>query len=144
MHTAAIDDQWISFRLQQESYAQAIDRVKEVIEFTPPSPVPGAPETVLGVLNVRGEVITVVSGHQLLDAANQTPPEQQRILIIEGQDERFGVVVDAVEEIVRLSAERIEPTGHAPEQALLVGTARYAQRLLIMVDLTRCEEAIYP
>ncbi len=128
--------------MHQELYAQPIASVKEVIEYHPPAPVPGAPSSVEGVLNVRGEVITVVDGHRLLDTPAPADKADQRIVIVDGDDERFGVVVDSVEEIVSLPAEVIEPVEHSQDHTLMVGTARHADGLLILVDLLKGAAAV--
>jgi len=140
MSTPASAERWITFRLQQEQYAQRIADVKEVIDYQPPAPVPGAPGMVEGVLNVRGEVITVLSGHRLLDAQFEAESgrEGRRILILDAERERIGVVVDAVEAIVSLPGEAIESVAPALDQTLLLGTARHGERLLILVDLPAC------
>jgi len=135
MPTTALPEQWISFRLHRETYAQRIASVKEVIDYRTPVPVPGAPGGVEGVLNIRGEVITVISGHHLVEAPLPDEREALRIVIVEGTEERIGVVVDAVEEIVTLPSEAIEPVDDALRTTLMLGTARRQEQLLILVDL---------
>ena len=137
MQSATTENQWISFRVSDEIYAQPIATVKEVINYQPPAPVPGSPDQVEGVLNVRGEVITVISSHRLLGVVDDRhDPNERRILILDGDDERIGVVVNGVEEIVRIEPESIEVSEHSLDSGLVVGTARHQSLLLILLDLT--------
>ena len=52
--------QWVTFKLDNESYGINVMRVQEVLRYTEIAPVPGAPSYVLGIINLRGNVVTVI------------------------------------------------------------------------------------
>ena len=135
MHSSAATDQWISFKVGSETYAQPIAAVKEVIPYTPPVPVPGAPQSVDGILNVRGEVITVLCGLSLFVSGQREAADDGRIIILDTGRGHIGVSVDAVGEIVTLEDGVIETNEHSMSHELIVGTARHGDQLLILVDL---------
>lgn len=58
--------QWLCFQLGSETYAQRVGQVQEIRDYISPVPIPGAPDCVEGVLNVRGEIVTIVSGQSML------------------------------------------------------------------------------
>ena len=61
--------QWVTFRLENEKYGINVMRVQEVLRMTEIAPVPGAPEYVLGIINLRGNVVTVIdtANNQLME-----------------------------------------------------------------------------
>jgi purine-binding chemotaxis protein CheW len=56
--------QWVTFRLDNESYGINVMQVQEVLRYTEIAPVPGAPSYVLGIINLRGNVVTVIDTRQ--------------------------------------------------------------------------------
>ena len=52
--------QWVTFRLEGETYGINVMQVQEVLRYTEIAPVPGAPAYVLGIINLRGNVVTVI------------------------------------------------------------------------------------
>ena len=52
--------QWVTFQLENETYGINVMQVQEVLRYTEIAPVPGAPEYVLGIINLRGNVVTVI------------------------------------------------------------------------------------
>ena len=60
--TVAEDEvlQWVTFQLDRETYGINVMQVQEVLRYTEIAPVPGAPDYVLGIINLRGNVVTVI------------------------------------------------------------------------------------
>ena len=56
--------QWVTFRLDNETYGINVMQVQEVLRHTEIAPVPGAPSYVLGIINLRGNVVTVIDTRQ--------------------------------------------------------------------------------
>jgi len=52
--------QWVTFQLENETYGINVMQVQEVLRYTEIAPVPGAPDYVLGIINLRGNVVTVI------------------------------------------------------------------------------------
>ncbi|MEX2334534.1 MAG: chemotaxis protein CheW, partial [Pseudohongiella sp.] len=61
----------VSFTLGGETYAINAARVNEVLRYTEITPVPGAPAFILGIINLRGNVVTVINGRGVFGLANQ-------------------------------------------------------------------------
>lgn len=129
-------EQWISFTLGSEIYVHAIDTVREIIPYSRPVPVPGTAAEVEGVLNVRGEVVPILSGRTLLELGDEPPDEHWRIIILEIASGLTGLCVDAVREIVTFPAAAIEPNGQVIDGGLVKGTFKHGEALLIPLDLS--------
>lgn len=124
-----------SVRLGKTWFGVPISRILEIVGRTHPQPVPLAPKCVGGLVHYRGDVLTTVSLRQLLDL----PPleEPQDIIVLESAAGCFGVLVDAVGEVLNLNAADYEPnpsTLDARRRALFAGTYKLQGRLLIMLD----------
>ncbi|MES2263494.1 MAG: chemotaxis protein CheW [Pseudomonadota bacterium] len=91
---------YLTFRVQ-ETYALEIRRVREIIDYsgavTRP---PGLPSFLCGVLNLRQQMISIIDLRQLYGMAQAPQPDQRKVLVIEHGEERYGLLVDAMEDIV--------------------------------------------
>ena len=105
--------QYLTFMLGGETYAMGILSIKEIIEYGNITEVPRMPEFIRGVINLRGSVVPVIDlgarfGKQVTNITRRTC-----IVIIEvanGEETQdVGVMVDAVNEVLEISAGEIEP-----------------------------------
>lgn len=123
---------WLTFRLDETCYCLPVRQVREVAHFQPPEPVPGAPAVVSGIINQRGDVVTVLDGRALLGLAAQEATDDSRIMTLELEHEVVGVVVDQVQEIIELDSAEIEPPPEA--QRLILGTYQQGDSLLVALN----------
>ena len=108
-----VDDpvlQWVTFRLGDEIYGVNVMQVKEVLRYSEIAPVPGAPSFVLGIINLRGSVVTVMDTCQRFDIETGEISDSTRIMILEVDGHVIGILVDAVSEVVYLRQSEIEPS----------------------------------
>lgn len=132
--------QWVTFRLDNETYGINVMQVQEVLRHTEIAPVPGAPEYVLGIINLRGNVVTVIDTRQRFGLAPAPVTEQTRIVIIEADRQVLGILVDSVAEVVYLRQSEIETAPHVgtDEAARFIqGVCNKNDELLILVDLEK-------
>ncbi len=135
-----MNDQWVSFSLAGEKYAHPVASIKEVLLYQEPSPVPGAPSDVDGILNIRGEVLTVISARKLMDLPEDPQTEDSRIISIETDDGLCGVVVDNVEAIVGFEQAHIDPPPNPDTNGVIQGTIHREGELFIVANfLPHCE-----
>jgi purine-binding chemotaxis protein CheW len=131
---------WVTFRLEREKYGVNVMQVQEVLRITEIAPVPGAPGYVLGIINLRGNVVTVVDTRKRFGLAVKEPDDASRIVIIEVNGNVIGMLVDSVAEVVDLRKSEIEtaPNVGAEDTAKYIqGVASRDGELLIVVDLNR-------
>jgi purine-binding chemotaxis protein CheW len=82
--------------------------VQEVRRYTEIAPVPGAGHDVLGIVNLRGSVVTVVDARVRLSHEDAPITDETRIVIVEYSGEVIGLLVDQVSEVVYLRRSEIE------------------------------------
>lgn len=135
----------VSFTLDGETYAINAASVNEVLRYTEITPVPGAPAFILGIINLRGNVVTVINGRGVFGLPNHAVSEQSRIIVVDIEDFALGIVVDKVSAIVDLNAREIETppaTGDENGARFIQGVYNQDDELLILVDFSRVTELL--
>lgn len=132
--------QWVTFRLADEVYGINVMQVQEVLRVSEIAPVPGAPHYVLGIINLRGNVVTVIDTRIRLGLATTEVTDSTRIVIIEGAKHVVGILVDCVAEVVDLPMSELESApnvGNDESSKYIQGVASRDDELLILVDLNK-------
>lgn len=132
--------QWVTFRLDNETYGINVMQVQEVLRYSDIAPVPGAPSYVLGIINLRGNVVTVIDTRQRFGLMPGEVTDNTRIVIIESDRQVVGILVDSVSEVVYLRQSEIELTpnvGNEDSSKFIQGVCHKNNELLILVDLNR-------
>jgi len=131
---------WVTFRLENEKYGINVMQVQEVLRITEIAPVPGAPSYVLGIINLRGNVVTVIDTRSRFGLPSVETDDSSRVVIIESEEQVVGILVDSVAEVVDLDPSEIEtaPNVGTEESAKFIqGVASHDGELLILVDLNK-------
>ncbi|HFB64260.1 MAG TPA: chemotaxis protein CheW [Aeromonadales bacterium] len=132
--------QYVTFKLAKESYGINVMQVKEVLRYTEIAPVPGAPSYVLGIINLRGSVVTVIDTSQRFGLPTAEITDNTRIVIIEAEGHEIGILVEAVSEVVYLKQSEIETApnvGNDESSKFIQGVCNRNNELLILVDLNK-------
>jgi len=132
--------QWVTFRLEHEIYGVNVMQVKEVLRYSEIAPVPGAPSFVLGIIHLRGTVVTVIDTCQRFGLPSGEITDATRIMILEVEGHVIGILVDAVSEVVYLRQSEIEPSpsvGNDESSKFIQGVCHKNDILLILVDLDK-------
>src|SRR5919205_795777 len=132
--------QLVVFELGAELYAVDIARVHEIIRLQSITRVPRSPAYVEGVINLRGKVIPVVDLRRRFGLPVAEHTRATRIVVVEIGQQVVGIVVDAVSEVLRVTASLIEPPSPVVagvDSEYLEAIARLPERLLILLDLDR-------
>ena len=96
--------QWVTFQLEEETYGINVMQVREVLCYTEIAPVPGAPDYVLGIINLRGNVVTVIDTRSRFGLMQGEITDNTRIIVIESEHQVIGILVDSVAEVVYLNS----------------------------------------
>jgi purine-binding chemotaxis protein CheW len=132
--------QWVTFFLDNEKYGIKVMQVQEVLRMTEIAPVPGAPDYVLGIINLRGNVVTVIDTRKRFGLQEKDADDATRIVIIEAGDQVIGILVDSVAEVAELRASQIEATpnvGSDESSKFIQGVSSQNDQLLILVDVDK-------
>ena len=132
--------QWVTFKLAGEKYGVNVMQVREVLRYTEIAEVPGAPSYVLGIINLRGTVVSVVDTRNRFGLPSEEITDSTRIVIIETDQHVIGILVDSVAEVVYLRLSEIEtaPNVGTDESAKFIqGVTHKNDELLILIELDK-------
>ncbi len=139
----AMDDpilQWVTYQLEDETYGINVMQVQEVLRITEIAPVPGAPDYVLGIINLRGNVVTIIDTRKRFGLLPKEPDDLSRIIIVEVNGNVIGMLVDCVAEVVYLHQSEIDssPTVNNDDSSRFIqGVCTRDEKLLILVDVDK-------
>lgn len=132
--------QWVSFKLAGETYGVNVMQVQEVLRYTEIAPVPGAPQYVIGIVNLRGNVVTVIDARFRFGLPAGEVTDNTRIVILEADKHVIGILVDSVAEVVYLRQSEIETApnvGNEESARFIQGVCHKNNELLILIELDK-------
>lgn len=106
----------LEFSLAHERYAVETCHVREVHPLESLTPLPCTPTFVLGIVNLRGEIVSVLDLRKFFELAQTGLPDLNKVIVIESRDMMFGILADAI-----LGVRRIAPTEIQPALPTLTG-----------------------
>jgi len=131
---------WVTFELEKECYGISVSEVREVLRYTDIAPVPGSPDFVIGIINLRGNVVTVIDTRKRFGLGPNDISNSTRIIIIEIEEQEIGILVDSVAEVVDIYNRDIEAApnvGNEETSRYIEGVTSRDGKLLIVVDLNK-------
>lgn len=133
--------QLVIFTLADEAFGLPIERVESIIQTQAITVVPNAKPYVVGVTNLRGTVLPVIDLRRRFNLAAAQDTNEQRIVVVLYNDEKIGLRVDAVSQVLRLPAEAIEPppalVTAGVHSGYITGVAKVEDQLVILLDLEK-------
>jgi purine-binding chemotaxis protein CheW len=140
MHDDNAFTEFVTFAVAGQMFGLPIARVQDVFKPSRITRVPLADAEVAGVLNLRGRIVTAIDMRRRLDAGRREDGAQVMAIGIEARGESFGLLVDAVGEVLRLSDVAREPNPinlGGRLAALSDGVYRLEGQLLVVLDVDR-------
>lgn len=132
--------QWVTCQLEDEIYGVNVMQVQEVLRLTEIAPVPGAPDYVIGIINLRGNVVTVIDTRRRFGLSQTESDDSSRIIIIEVNENVIGMLVDSVAEVVYLHQSEIDTApnvGNDDSSRFIQGVCSRDEQLLILIDVNK-------
>jgi len=126
----------VVFKLGKEEYAIDIERVAEIIDMTPVTPVAQAPETVEGVVNIRGQIVTIGSLHRRLGISPLNGMDQ-KIIICDTPKGRMGFFVDGVSDVMGVRSSEVHEENGSESLFSHILHLEEGKRLVLLLDLAR-------
>jgi purine-binding chemotaxis protein CheW len=132
--------QWVSFMLGDETYAVDVMKTQEVLRPVEITPVAGSPHFVLGVINLRGKVVTVIDARRRFNLPPSESMSDARIILVEVKEQGVGILVDRVGEVVQVSESQIESAPRVANGEMpgnIQGVTTRGDELVVIVDLDK-------
>ena len=136
--------QYVTFSLGEELFGVEVTRTREIMSVTPVTKVPQTPSYLLGVINLRGQVVPVVDMRLKLGLPAGEETEDTCIIVVEvqvdGEPIVVGALADAVREVLELRRDQIEPAprlGTRLNTAFITGMGKVDEQFLILLNIDR-------
>jgi purine-binding chemotaxis protein CheW len=146
MSVASITEtgQYLTFRLDSETFALDISKVREVLDFSTVTKVPQTPDFMLGVINLRGNVVPVVDMRLKFGMSRTETTVNTCIIIVEieleGETAVIGALADSVQEVVELPPDQIEPPpkiGTRLKTQFIKGMGHHGAQFIIILEIDK-------
>ena len=128
----------VIFTLGKEYYAFYGHDIREIIPHEEISFVPGCPEHIIGIINVRGDIEAVVNLHKFLGLPNLETSKTSRIIIASKNQIRTGILVDSVEDVIEFPVKNIKPPIPTIDRSIrefaVGGETIYQQKYVTILD----------
>lgn len=126
--------QVVIFKLNDEQFAVETSKVQSINDMMEVTKVPKAPEYIKGLINLRGNVISLLDINLILKI-EKTENAQKNIIILEMQDELVGIAVDEVDEVLEINENNIEKNDEDKEKSYLKGVINLKNRIITLIDI---------
>jgi purine-binding chemotaxis protein CheW len=107
----AVTGEVLEFTLGNEHYALDITPVREIVEMTPITIIPRAPEHITGVINLRGEIVNILNLNSFLKLPNRPILPSQKIIVFmadAAKGNNVGIIVDNVSSVTEISTAQVD------------------------------------
>ena len=141
---SATNTQYLTFKLGEEVFALDVAEVREILDFTTVTKVPRTPDYMRGVINLRGSVVPVMDLRLKFDMTATEQTVNSCIIVVEmnfGSDQVvIGVLADAVQEVIDLEPEQIEPPpriGTKLNTEFILGMGKHNGSFMMILDIDK-------
>ncbi|MFW9875243.1 MAG: chemotaxis protein CheW [Candidatus Thorarchaeota archaeon] len=132
--------QLVSFKLGRETFAVYVNKVREIGKVEEITHVPNVPEFVEGVMGLRGQITTVINLRRKFRInGGNFDLEQSKIIVADVGENQIGIIVDSVQDVIRVSPQIISPPPDVVlrnvENKFLLGVCKLEDGLVMLLDL---------
>lgn len=126
--------QIIVFKLNDEEFAIETSKVQGINDLMEITKVPGAPLYIKGLINLRGNVISLLDLELLLDI-EKSDDNKNNIIILNIKEEQVGVVVDAVNEVMDIDDSKMEKIKDEKNRSYVKAVINMGDRIVTLIDI---------
>lgn len=137
--TSALD-RYLTFSVGSEELAIPLLKVKEVIAVPETTPLPYSPSYFEGIMNLRGQVISVIDIRKKLKFGKAINTEESAVVIVDLDPIYIGIVVDSVNNVLLLKEDdfgEVPEMEHKKAADFLIGVAKTQDRLILLVEIEK-------
>lgn len=127
----------LEFLLAHERYAVQSSLVREVCPLRELTPLPGTPAFVMGIINVRGQIVAVIDFKKFFDLPQRGLTDLNKVIIVTDGEMEFGVLVDAVFGVQRIALSQIQPPLPTLTGIRLEYLRGVTEQRLVILDIAR-------
>jgi len=134
-------DQNLVFIVKSQEFGIQAVRVQEISTVLPTTRVPNAPPYIEGIMNLRGRLASVINFRKRLGFEPKEYDEDTRVIVVELDKFPIGIIVDSVEEVIKIPDEKVqklpEATITSTSKDYMRGVGVLEERLIILMDVDK-------
>ena len=130
----------VTFTVGEDTLAAPVESVERVVRFAPPSPIPGMPDWLEGVIDYRGVMVPVIDLRRRLGRDRLTTGASKRVVVFNTKPDWLAAIVDAVTEVVTVDASAIAPPPslvRGLSGAYLLGMVKHRDQVVLVLDVAK-------
>jgi purine-binding chemotaxis protein CheW len=134
-------ERFIEFSLGKEDYAIPLLMVREVISIPETTPIPKAPKHFIGLMNLRGQVISIVDLRTKLTITPDANDSESAVIIVDFNNINIGIVVDSINKVLAFNTSEIQEMPEVSSQvktANILGVYKKEDGLTVLLDIAKC------
>lgn len=134
------DLQVVGFRIGNETFGVRIGAVREIVRVPEITAVPNAPDTIEGVINLRGKIVPVMDLRKRFGQSAVQPDKKNRILVVEIGSKLVGLIVNSASEVLKIPPSEVEAPGAVfadTDSSYVTGVGKLKGRLIILLDIAK-------
>lgn len=128
--------QIVIFKLKDEQFAVETEKIQSINDNMEITKVPNAPDYIKGLVNLRGNIISLLDINLLLEVQNHKN-EQENIIILKLEEELVGVTVDNVDEVIDINPDVIEKVDEENKKDYIKGVINFKDRIVTLIDIDK-------
>ena len=135
----------VIFTLLDSYYAFKGEHIKEILPVSKISMVPGVPDFILGVINVRGDIESVININDFIGLHEQDADKTNNIIIAEGEGIRSGILVGSVEDVMDFREDAIQPPLSSLNEKIkqfVIGETDYKEKSVTVLNVSEIFKSI--
>jgi purine-binding chemotaxis protein CheW len=129
----------VIFRLRDEEFAVEVRAVREVVRLIEITPLPQSPNSIEGIIDLRGHIVAVMDLRKRLGLQDSEKTDKTRIMIVRSNRKIVGLIVDDVREVLKVSRNLLHPTPAMVTSQInhryISGVIRWNDRIIVLLDL---------
>lgn len=133
-----IEKKYIIFNLNTQKFAVDIDNIGGVTEYKEVTKIPNLPEHIVGVMNLRGNIVPILDLKSLFSLAKTNITKDARIILLYHDKKTYGFIVDEVSRVKNINKDEIEDTNSlikGLKEDYIVGVGKMENELVTIIDL---------
>ncbi len=131
-------NQYLTFNLNDETYAVEILKVQEIRGWSEPTQIPNAPNFIRGVMNLRGAIVPILDLHYRFNMNETEFTKNTVIIVVNVQDRTIGMVVDNVADVIDLNIESVKKSpdfGTSIDSSFIHGLSEVNNEMVIILNI---------
>lgn len=140
---STMDNKYVTFKIDKEYYGINIESVTAIEKMENITRVPNSPKYIKGVINLRGNVITLISLRNKMNIQDIDITNNSRIIVVSKDEITLGLIVDSSSEVIEINPGDIDKppsTSEKESSTYISGVAKVDDRLIILLDLSKIME----